>query len=111
MVAEPDLDNLIQLIGVQTCHIFHADIAYLALLDPLTNLIHFPYQYGEEFTKLNFGDGLTSKIIIDATRQLPGEGGPEKWPEVSREIIENMSPETFDLVARRWADYWKGWRN
>lgn len=54
---------------------------------------------------------LTSKIVIDATRQLPSEGGPSNWPEVSREMIEHQSPETFELVARRWADYWKDWRN
>jgi 4-hydroxy-3-polyprenylbenzoate decarboxylase len=54
---------------------------------------------------------LTSKIIIDATRQLGAEGGPEKWPDVSREILEKESPETFDLVARRWAEYWKDWRS
>jgi UbiD family decarboxylase len=50
---------------------------------------------------------VTSKMIIDATRQLPGEGGPEKWPAISRLVLEERSPETFDLVARRWPEYWK----
>jgi len=53
---------------------------------------------------------LTSKIVIDATRQLPNEGGPEKWPEVSRVLLEKHSPETFELVAERWSDYFRGWR-
>ena len=53
---------------------------------------------------------VTSKMIIDATRQLPAEGGPEKWPAVSRVIIEERSPETFELVNGRWAEYWKNWR-
>ena len=44
LVAEPELDSLIELIGSQTRNIFNADIAYLALLDAQTNLIHFPYQ-------------------------------------------------------------------
>ena len=44
LVAEPELESLIQLIGSQTRNIFNADIAYLALLDAQTNLIHFPYQ-------------------------------------------------------------------
>ena len=52
---------------------------------------------------------LTSKIIIDATRQWPNEGGPENWPPASRELLEEKSPETFALVAERWQDYWKGW--
>jgi len=63
LVAEPNLENLIQLVGDQMQDIFQADIVYLALLDPHTNLIHFPYQVGEEFTTLKFGKGLTSKII------------------------------------------------
>jgi 4-hydroxy-3-polyprenylbenzoate decarboxylase len=52
---------------------------------------------------------LTSKIVIDATRQLPSEGGPEKWPEVSRVLLEQQSPDTFALVASRWAEYWQDW--
>lgn len=52
---------------------------------------------------------LTSKIIIDATRQLPGEGGPDKWPEVSRVLLEELSPETFELVSRRWPEYFRNW--
>jgi 4-hydroxy-3-polyprenylbenzoate decarboxylase len=53
---------------------------------------------------------LTSKIIIDATRQLPGEGGPDKWPEVSRVLLEKLSPETFDIVSQRWPEYLRHWR-
>ena len=53
---------------------------------------------------------LTSKMIIDATRQWPAEGGPKKWPKVSREIITDQQPEAFELVARRWEHYWKNWR-
>jgi len=50
---------------------------------------------------------VTSKMIIDATRQLPEEGGPEHWPDVSRVLLEEASPEAFDLVARRWQDYFR----
>jgi len=53
---------------------------------------------------------LTSKIVIDATRQLPGEGGPDNWPEVSRVLLEQHSPEIFKLVDERWQDYLQGWR-
>jgi UbiD family decarboxylase len=53
---------------------------------------------------------MTSKMVIDATRQLPAEGGPEKWPAVSKVLIEERCPETFDLVGRRWAEYWKDWQ-
>jgi len=64
LVAESELDSMIQLIGGQTREIFNADIAYLALLDRQTDLIHFPYQFGDDdFAPFMFGEGLTSKII------------------------------------------------
>ena len=63
LVAEPELDSMIRLIGDQTRDIFKADIVYVALLDRSSNLINFPYQVGEEFTPLPLGEGLTSKII------------------------------------------------
>jgi 4-hydroxy-3-polyprenylbenzoate decarboxylase len=49
--------------------------------------------------------GITSKIIIDATRQLPQEGGPESWAPVSRTILEARCPEAFELVNTNWAKY------
>lgn len=63
LIAEAEFDSTIQLIGNQMRDIFDADIVYVALLDPKTNLIHFPYQFGESFTSLTLGEGLTSKII------------------------------------------------
>ncbi|MBI3163385.1 MAG: GAF domain-containing protein [Chloroflexi bacterium] len=65
LVAESDLDNMIQLIGSQIRETFDADIAYLALLDPQTNTIQFPYQYGDEIQPIPYGDGMTSRIIRD----------------------------------------------
>jgi len=52
---------------------------------------------------------VTSKMVIDATRQLPGEGGPAQWPEISRVLLEQRSPGTFALVAQRWNEYWEKW--
>jgi GAF domain-containing protein/anti-sigma regulatory factor (Ser/Thr protein kinase) len=63
LVTESELENMIHLIGNQLREIFDADIVYIALLDPHTNTIYFPYQYGESFLTLEFGEGLTSKII------------------------------------------------
>ncbi|MFM8368957.1 MAG: GAF domain-containing protein, partial [Chloroflexota bacterium] len=65
LVAETELDNMIQLIGRQMRDTFDADIAYLALLDPQTNMIQFPYQYGDEILPIPFGEGMTSRIIRD----------------------------------------------
>ena len=46
----------------------------------------------------------TSKIIIDATRQLPGEGGPATFPKTNREILTALAPDAFARVDSKWAD-------
>ena len=63
LVSESELDALINLIGEQVRQIFNADIAYLALFDRRTEMIEFPYTYGEELRSLKIGEGLTGKII------------------------------------------------
>ena len=52
----------------------------------------------------------SSKIVIDATRQLPEEGGPESFQKVSRTILEEMAPDAFTIVDKKWQEYWKGWK-
>jgi 4-hydroxy-3-polyprenylbenzoate decarboxylase len=49
--------------------------------------------------------GLSSKIVIDATRQLPAEGGPAAWPAANRQLLMDGAPESFDLVKARWNEY------
>jgi hypothetical protein len=51
---------------------------------------------------------LSSKFVIDATRQLPAEGGPNTWPAVSKVLLEQGCPEAFELVDGKWAEYWRG---
>ena len=63
LAGELNIDALIQLVGEQVRSNFHADIAYVALLDQEKNLINFPYQFGEELASIEFGQGLTSRII------------------------------------------------
>jgi signal transduction protein with GAF and PtsI domain len=54
---------LIELTGEQMKRTFAADIVYVALLDPQTNMIHFPYIYGEQVDSLPLGEGLTSRVL------------------------------------------------
>src|SRR5215207_1129569 len=63
LAGELDFDALIELVGEQIRGAFKADIAYVALLDEESNQIDFPYQYGEQFESMKYGEGLTSKII------------------------------------------------
>jgi 4-hydroxy-3-polyprenylbenzoate decarboxylase len=48
--------------------------------------------------------GITSKIVIDATRQWPEEGGPEKYPAYSREVLEAHAPELFAKIDAKWGE-------
>lgn len=50
---------------------------------------------------------MTSKIVIDATRQWPEEGGPKAYQALNRSELERLAPEAFDRVSARW-DSWVG---
>ncbi|MFN8411425.1 MAG: GAF domain-containing protein [Anaerolineales bacterium] len=63
LVAETELESMLQIIGSQIRDIFNADIAYLALYNPQTKLIEFPYQHGDQFKSIPLGEGMTSRII------------------------------------------------
>jgi signal transduction histidine kinase/DNA-binding response OmpR family regulator len=94
LVAEPELDSMIQLIGDQTREIFKADIVYVALLDRQSNVINFPYQVGEEFKPLKLGEGLTSKIIEAGQPLL-----------INRDIEERRAQLGATLVGRQARSY------
>lgn len=53
--------------------------------------------------------GRTSKIVIDATRQLPGEGGREDFPETNRALLERGAPQVFDEVDRLYGTRLREW--
>jgi PAS domain S-box-containing protein len=63
LASAAELDALIELTGEQMRRTFEADIVYVALLDSQTRTIHFPFAFGEEFSPLPLGEGLTSKIL------------------------------------------------
>ncbi len=64
LASQLDPDDLIKLVGDQLKDLFKANIVYLALLNQKTNIIYFPYQYGDDMQPLKLGEGLTSKIIL-----------------------------------------------
>jgi len=47
---------------------------------------------------------MTSKIVIDATRQWPEEGGPDVYPGLNRTLLTEGAPEVFDVVDAKWGD-------
>jgi 4-hydroxy-3-polyprenylbenzoate decarboxylase len=52
---------------------------------------------------------LSSKMIIDATRQLESEGGPKAWAPLNRDLLVQGAPGSFALVDGKWDEYLKGW--
>ncbi|MEY3338393.1 MAG: hypothetical protein RL245_1385 [Pseudomonadota bacterium] len=46
---------------------------------------------------------MTSKIVIDATRQWPEEGGPQVYQALNRAELERLAPESFDRIEARWS--------
>jgi 4-hydroxy-3-polyprenylbenzoate decarboxylase len=48
---------------------------------------------------------MTSKIVIDATRQWPEEGGPAVYQALNRTELERLAPDAFARVGERWTDW------
>jgi 4-hydroxy-3-polyprenylbenzoate decarboxylase len=46
---------------------------------------------------------MTSKIVIDATRQWPEEGGPQVYQALNRAELERFAPESFRIADANWA--------
>jgi 4-hydroxy-3-polyprenylbenzoate decarboxylase len=53
--------------------------------------------------------GESSKIVIDATRQWPEEGGPAVYPKLNRELLEKLAPDAFDVAMGNWGDVINSW--
>jgi len=53
--------------------------------------------------------GRTSKIVIDATRQLPAEGGRADFPATNRELLQQGAPEAFALVDKLYGPALRSW--
>ena len=45
---------------------------------------------------------MTSKVVIDATRQWPEEGGPAQYQALNRTELERLAPEAFTRIESRW---------
>ncbi len=52
----------------------------------------------------------SSKIVIDATRQWPEEGGPKVYPERNRVLLEKGAPDAFREVDEQFGALLNNWR-
>ena len=46
---------------------------------------------------------MTSKIVIDATRQWPEEGGPKNYQALNRAELARLAPQSFARVDANWS--------
>ena len=51
--------------------------------------------------------GKSGKLVIDATRQWPEEGGPASYPSMNRTLLEEQAPQSFELVSEQYNKYIK----
>ncbi len=63
---------------------------------PATKIIEEAFGIGTDPSQLV--ERQTSKIVIDATKQLPGEGGRAEFPELNRVLLEKGAPKVFEEV-------------
>ena len=54
--------------------------------------------------------GRTSKIVIDATRQWPEEGGREKFPPTNRGLLASAVPGVYAEADRQFGALLKTWK-
>jgi len=52
----------------------------------------------------------TSKIVIDATKQIPGEGGQEEFPKTNRELLIGGAPDAFRRVEELYSEALSSWK-
>ena len=53
---------------------------------------------------------MTSKAVIDATRQWPEEGGPREYQALNRTLLEQQAPASFENVNANWGRLVGKWR-
>lgn len=75
---------------------------------PVPGSLIMPQMRGYHLEHSTRVKGLTSKIIIDATRQMEDEGGPTVFEPRGVEIMRDQAPEAAELVDAKWESYWKG---
>jgi signal transduction histidine kinase/uncharacterized protein YigA (DUF484 family) len=90
MVAKLEFDALVKLVGDQMKETFNADIVYLAIHEAKTNMLHFPYMYGEEVESRPFGNGITEKIILKQEPLLINHDLNKAYDKMKAEVKGTM---------------------
>jgi signal transduction histidine kinase len=91
LVAQLEFDALVQLVGEQMRETFRASIVYVALHDRETDMIHFPYEFGDVTPSRPFGSGLTEKIITTRESLLINRDMAEVRAQLKTEQIGKVA--------------------
>jgi signal transduction histidine kinase/DNA-binding response OmpR family regulator/ligand-binding sensor domain-containing protein len=91
LATQLDKDGLIQLVGDQVRDLFRAPIAYVALLDRATMMLHFPYAFGEDAPSRPYGQGYTSQIIRTGQPLLINEDMEANRAKLGIQLIGKMT--------------------
>ena len=54
--------------------------------------------------------GEGSRIVVDATRQIPEEGGPKIYPTMNRSCLTDAYPNIFDVVDEKCSELIDTWK-
>ncbi len=87
LVSQLEFDALINLVGEQMRETFKADIVYLALHDIESNMLDFPYYYGDHAKSKPFGNGITEKIILSKEPILINHNLDEVYDKIKADKI------------------------
>lgn len=85
IVSQLELNALIKFVGEQMKETFKADIVFLAVHDRKTNMLHFPYWYGDIAESRPFGNGITENIIMKKESLLINQNIEEAYNEIKAE--------------------------
>jgi signal transduction histidine kinase/CheY-like chemotaxis protein len=96
LATQLDKDRLIQLVGDQVRDLFHAPIAYVAILDRTSMMLQFPYTFGEDAPARPFGSGLTSQIIRTGQPLLINEDMERKRTKMG---VDKMGRDTASYLG------------
>ncbi len=102
ITSELDLAALIRLVGEQMRETFQADIVYVALHDPVSDLIGFPY-YSEDGVEevseaMPVGEGLTSDILVSGQPMLLNREA--QFSKVRGEVVGTPSKSYLGVPIR-----------
>jgi signal transduction histidine kinase len=85
LVSQLEFDALIDLVGEQMKETFKADIVYVALHDLDSNMLNFPYYFGDKPHTRPFGNGITEKIILNKEPLLINQNLDEAYHKMKAE--------------------------